>query len=114
MTTFRIDKNHNLVIELDEEDVDEIMYHREQGRSDWEMFPDLIQHYLGNGWDLIRPHEIGAMIDDAEFLLTEEGEYDDHGNLLKVGWVYRNPNSVYRSEVEGMLDQGYVIFQGIE
>jgi hypothetical protein len=115
MTKFRVDEYRNLIISLEDGDREEIEEQRSLGRSDFQIFPDLIEHVLCNSnWEFVQPVEIGAMIDDNSFILSEEVERDDQGDLLKVGWVYWNPGQVYCSEVEELLAHGFIIFLGVE
>jgi hypothetical protein len=110
MTKFRVDEYNNLIISLEDGDREEIKEQRSLGRSDFQIFPDLIEHVLVNSdWEFVHPVEIGAMIDDNSFMLSEEADRDDQGNLLKIGWVYWNPGQVYCSEVDSWVSSNLAI-----
>ena len=68
---------------------------------------DLLDYQLCNGWDWIRPEEIGALTDAP--ILGQVTRNDD-GDFLD-GDVYWFPDYMVTDPVEHLLTHGYVIFQ---
>ena len=69
---------------------------------------ELFEDWLGNGWEFLRPEQIGALTDAP--ILTDEIIYGDLGNVEFLGHVWWFPNYAIENEVETLLRNGKVIF----
>jgi len=97
-----------LRIELTEDGREHFRYRDGSHKSDEEVFWELLECELSNGWDLVNPEDIGALT--ASPILSDETEYDDCGNLVSVGSVYWRPDYALTSEVEELQERGFVEF----
>jgi hypothetical protein len=68
-----------------------------------------LEWQTGNGWDWIRPEEIGALWGDDN-ILSDTAVYSDYGELVSVGTVYYDNFYAVRDPVTELLDEGYVDF----
>src|SRR5579872_232493 len=50
---------------------------------------EVIEWQLGNGWSWVRPEDISALTDAP--ILSDDIEYNDHGDVVSVGAVYWYP-----------------------
>lgn len=68
-----------------------------------------------NGWDTIRPEEIGALISEDCTILAEDVERDDMGNLVAIhgngGAVFYDNDYAIRNPMRDIARDGYVIFE---
>jgi hypothetical protein len=107
LTTFKKTED-GLLIQLTEEGREELLAEQvndgEYGRPTNEIFTDLIEWHLGNGWKYLDPMEIGALTDSL--ILTDEAERNDHGELVKLGDVYWFPDYAVTCELNEMLAGG--------
>jgi hypothetical protein len=104
----------NLRIELlpeGREEVEEIQ--RREDIGIFHKFCDVIEFQLANGWDLIHPEEIAALISDYCPVLSDEATYDDHGEAETIGRVYWFPDYQIYDEVEKLLEDGSIVFEGV-
>jgi len=77
--------------------------------SSLDLFPDLIDHQLGNGWERILPEEVGALTDAT--ILTDDCERDENGKLVTCGRVYSNIDYYQiESDVERLLRLGCLVW----
>jgi hypothetical protein len=90
-----------LIVELTPEGREELA-EREPG-IDHHVFVDLIEDFLGNGWTLIRPEEIGALT-ACEVILSPDAEHDDHGNLVACETVFWHANYQVEDLIEALLE----------
>ena len=67
---------------------------------------DLLEDHLANGWEL--PEDIGALTSAP--ILSDSAQRDDQGKLTKIGDCYWFPDYAVTSELEEMLDKGFVNF----
>jgi hypothetical protein len=113
LTNFSFNERGNLVVTLTPEGREEIADIREAHPewSDNDIFIELTEHYWTNGWTIVSPADIGALINDDCIILSEDVDYDDHGNLLGIGLLYWYPDYQLFSEVEVMLRDGFVVMQ---
>lgn len=108
---FTFDERGNLVITLLPEGREEIEDRRSVGNSDLDIFYSITESYWTNGWSFVSAEEIGALMDDYTIFLTQERIEDDDGNLLSVGPVYYYPGDQIRSEVDAMINDGFVVMR---
>ncbi|MCE7988197.1 MAG: hypothetical protein DYG89_44120 [Caldilinea sp. CFX5] len=87
-TEFHFDPSGNLIIKLLPEEREEIERQRSLQNDDKTIFADLVKLYTANGWQYVRPDEIGAAVSEDCIILTKERVGDDAGNLVSVGPVY--------------------------
>ncbi len=74
---------------------------------------DLLEHQLCNGWDTIRPEEVGALTE--AFIISDDTARDDQGKLVECGRVYSNIDYYQiESDVERLLRLGELIWRGVE
>lgn len=76
--------------------------------SDNELFVELIDDYLCNGWALIPPEGINALTD--AFLLSDDTYQDDDGTYPNVGSIYSFANYCIVSEIDMLKRDGEVKF----
>ena len=73
---------------------------------------EMIEWQLGNGWSWVRPEDIGALTDAP--ILSDDIEYDDHGNVVSVGAVYWYPHYDIADPSVQLLTDGYIDFVRVE
>ena len=81
-------------------------------KSQDSILADLLEDHLCNGWEFIRPEEIGALT--AAPILTDSAVRDDQGKLLSVEQVYWFPDYAVRCELDELMENGEVFFPGVE
>ena len=69
---------------------------------------ETIEWQLSNGWSLLRPEDIGALTEAP--ILSEEVDYDDQGNVDRVGTVYWYPQYDVFDPIGQLLTNGSVEF----
>ena len=69
---------------------------------------DLIEFQLCNGWDEIKPEDIGALTSAP--ILSDNADFDDEGNLRNVESLYWFPDYAVSCEIEELLAEGHVDF----
>jgi hypothetical protein len=72
------------------------------------MLYDLLEDHLCNGWEWIRPEEIGALTSAPIF--SDDCGRDEDGMLTQVGAVYWFPDYQIKSPVEELFRHGSVSF----
>jgi len=72
---------------------------------------ELLEDHLCNGWELVRPEEVGALT--SALLLSDEVDRDDLGDIRGVGCVYWDPDYAVCDEVESLREKQVVVFQGV-
>ena len=72
---------------------------------------ELLEDHLCNGWELVRPEEIGALT--SALLLSDEVDRDEVGEIRAVGRVYWNPDYAVCDEVEQLREKHAVLFRGV-
>jgi len=70
----------------------------------------LLDDHLQNGWEEIKPEEIGALT--SALLISDEAERSDEGELTKVGRLYWNERYQVDDEIEELRQRGVVLFRG--
>jgi hypothetical protein len=85
---FSFDDQDNLVMTPTPEGIAEAQKYLAKGdTSDW-AFLNLIEWYLGNGWDQIAPEEIRALT--SALIISRDGERDENGELIDPGRMWSN------------------------
>ncbi len=69
---------------------------------------DLLDDHLCNGWDWVRPEEIGALTSAP--ILSDECSRDDQGAIETVGVVYWHERYQVESAADELLTTGHVDF----
>ena len=69
---------------------------------------DVLEDHLANGWDWIRPEEIGALTSAP--ILSDECSRDEDGLLTDVGTVYWFERYQIESPVAELFKAGHVEF----
>lgn len=99
-------------LELDDQRADQERQNRGTWvRSDVDIFYDLIEWHLCNGWDLITAEEIGALTSNP-YMLTDSARHDSEGELTSVGTVYAFDAYQVRDPLEDLESGGSVVFRG--
>jgi hypothetical protein len=107
--------NGNLQISADDAYCLEI----KQMQADWDRrgvdadsrLAEVLEYYLANGWEWLRPEEIGALTSAP--ILSDDVERDDEGTVVKTGKVYWYPQYQVADPIEQLIDNGSVIFEGV-
>lgn len=66
-----------------------------------------------NGWEQVSPEDIGALTGDP-YMVSEEIERDDVGNVTKAGRVFFYPNYALHDPVQELLEGYKVVFESVE
>ena len=70
-----------------------------------EFMYDLLEYHTCNGWDWVRPEEIGALT--AAPIISDNVERDDHGHISNISSVYAFMAYQVRSVAGDLLKYGY-------
>jgi hypothetical protein len=101
--------NGDLRISLLPEGREEAVEISKTNKSTNAKFTEIIMHQICNGWDVLRPEEVGALTDSL--ILSDDSEFDDEGEVITIGNVWWFPNYQILDEVEELLKNGYVDFE---
>lgn len=66
-------------------------------------FFDLFDEFLGNGWSVIVPEEVGALTEGL--MLSPDATYDDDGNLTSAKTIYWDSDYQLRTISERLLSE---------
>jgi hypothetical protein len=102
----------NLRISLTEagrESLPEVIEMRDEFGIDAAFF-DLIGFQLANGWEEVKPEEVGALT--ASMILSDEADRDDMGILTGCGRVYWHPNYAVEDPIETLQKAGNFVLTG--
>jgi hypothetical protein len=102
----------NLQLSLTEsgrESLPEVIEMRDQFGIDT-AFLDLIAHQLGEGWEEIKPLEVGALT--SSIILTDDAGRDDLGVLTRCGRVFWHPNYAVEDPIETLQESGHFVLTG--
>ena len=69
---------------------------------------DLLEDHLANGWEIVPPEDIAALTSAP--ILSDSAQRDDQGKLTGIGDCWWFQNYQIESELETMLDKGFVDF----
>jgi len=83
-----------------------------RGRPEEDALADLLEDHFGAGWEWVAPEEIGALT--SAMILTNDAVRDEQGELVRLDRVYWDPQYQVRSTVEGLIDDGEVVWQGVD
>jgi hypothetical protein len=109
--TFTKTDSGDLEIRLTAEGREELAELHPMDRGD-QVFFDLCEYHLCNGWDLISPEDIGAFTVNP-YMLSDERVYGDpDGDLVAVGTVYYFDAYAIRSPLDDLERDGFVVFKG--
>jgi hypothetical protein len=72
----------------------------------------MMEYHLCNGWDSVRPEEIGALT-SCPFILSDDVERDERGELVTAGTVYWYEQYQIDSPVEELARNGRVVLRGV-
>lgn len=78
-------------------------------KADQDVFYDLIEYELCNGWDTVTSEDIGALSSNP-YILSDEIERDDHGTVTWAGFVYAFDAYALRDPLVDLEQNGYVDF----
>jgi hypothetical protein len=82
------------------------------GASDVAAWFELLEYHLCNGWDSLRPEEIGALT-ACPFIVSDDVQRDDQGRVTRVGKVYWYEQYAIDSPVEELARNGSVTLRGV-
>jgi hypothetical protein len=71
----------------------------------------LLDDHLANGWDEIKPEEIGALT--SALIISDEAIRNPDGSLLSVGHVYWNERYQVDDEIDELRTAGAIVFRGV-
>lgn len=77
-----------------------------------EAIHELLEDHLCNGWESVRPEEVGALT--SATLLAYDVERDDKGELTFAGSVYWDQNYQVRSTIRTLYEEGEIVWKGVE
>lgn len=77
-----------------------------------ESFHRILEDHLANGWENLRPEEIGALT--CSPVLSQDVTRDAEGKVIDVGTVYWFPDYQVRDVIEELRDKLRVVFTGVE
>ncbi len=109
MTTFTISNSGNLIITLDKEGEEFLAEQDEEKKTDEDIFIDLIEYHLCNGYSLVRPEHIGALTDSlliADGIIDDETT-DEQASNINVWYYNYYMVTSYLSDLKSL---GYVIW----
>jgi hypothetical protein len=74
---------------------------------------DLLEHHLANGWELLRPDEIGALT-SCPLILADTAARDDAGVLTAVERVYWHERYQVDNALRELVDKGFLVLEGVK
>jgi hypothetical protein len=77
--------------------------------EDEEIFLELLDDALTQGWYVVAPEQIRAQT--KSLLLSDTVEYDSGGNITRIGRTYWFPNYAVQGYAQTLLQTGHIIFQ---
>jgi hypothetical protein len=77
--------------------------------KDREIFLELLDQNLIEGWYVVDPEQIRAQADSL--LLTDDIKYDNEGNVTYIGNTYWLPGGDVSGYIQPLLTNGHIIFQ---
>lgn len=106
LTDFTFDNDGNLVITVTPEAHAEVAAWDDQDTD--AAFLELIQDQLVNGWEVLRPEDIGALTD--ALILSDEVTRNEDGVVVDVGRLFSNIGwyQVYSAVEEALTADGAV------
>jgi len=110
-TDFEILPNGDLKITLNPEGKIELTETQEQYKDSWndfDLFYNIIDYHLCNGWTRLYPEDVGALTESP--ILSQDVSYNDNGDIETVGDIFWYPNYQVENLAEKLLENGYLIF----
>lgn len=88
-------------------------FSEEMGEVVWDrnmtsILHDLLEDWTCNGWEWIRPEEIGALT--AAPIISDSVERDDNGKLVSTGDVWWHARYAVDDELKELLEHGEYVF----
>lgn len=100
---FSFDSAGNLVMTPTSAGVEQAKELLENGDTSDNAFVSMIEDQLSNGWELIRPEELGALTN--ALIICRDCERDDDGKLISIGDVWSNIDFYQvRSEIQDFAE----------
>ena len=103
-----LDGDGDLVWSLTDDGREEIADLLASGLDDHRIFFDLAEDFLANGWETIRPEEVGALTDAT--IISDDCERNDAGDIVKIGRVWWDANYAARSTVGELANGNTVVW----
>jgi hypothetical protein len=77
---------------------------------------ELCEFQLCNGWEVLHEQDLAALgaLTGCNFIVSEDVERDDYGNLLRVGSVFWNPDYAVEDEIETLFSKGEMVFKEVK
>lgn len=100
--------NKNLKLTLVGDDAADELKQAAESQGDEGALVSGLEHWFGNGYELIAPEEVGALTDSL--IIGYDTDRDDQGKLLKAPQVWWFPNYQVESPLQTLLEKGEVIF----
>jgi hypothetical protein len=105
---FTFDKDGDLVITLNKGHKREIKDMLKTKNYE-DVFIELIEDYLCNGWEIVTPESIGALTD--ALILSNEVVRDDYGEIMDLDRVYSYDMYAVRGYIDPLLEDGKMIWR---
>ena len=91
--------------EAGKEEIEDIM---SKDIGDIAQFDALMEDHFCNGWEEVRPEELGALT--SATLITNVAVRDDNGDLIECDYIYYDPLYAIRSTPEELRTMGVVFW----
>jgi hypothetical protein len=104
-------ENGNLLITLTDEGREKMEELLASNLPHINVMLELLEHHLCNGWEALRPEEIGMMT-GCELILSDDVDRDDEHAVLRVGHIYWHPNYMMVDELEALCATGTFTLTG--
>jgi hypothetical protein len=69
--------------------------------------------YIGNGWQFLKPEDIGALISDTCPIISNDVDIEDDGSISHIGDIWYYPDYAVSNEIEILFEKGSVIFEKV-
>jgi len=69
---------------------------------------DLLEDWLGNGWEFVNPEEIAALT--CAPILSNEVDRNNKGEIIKLGRIWWFPNYQVTDPINELWTEGCVLF----
>ncbi len=112
---FTVLPSHRLRMSIPDDETLEAVREAQEGRSRWPL-PMLIEYHITNGWQLVAPEQVGALVDDDRLLITDTANINDDGDFafdyqkgVRSGvWATTELTHNVRGELNELLEYGYI------
>ncbi|MGB3207409.1 MAG: hypothetical protein WBB28_20685 [Crinalium sp.] len=99
----------NILLELEEHNITENEKADLLKKANIDAFAELFEWYLCNGWELVVPEQIGALVDDDAILISDNCYTDDNGDIETIDCIYYHPYSAITGETNTLLEEGKLV-----